>query len=392
MDTDQRPLLKCPRCGGTISPDDQTCPHCGVNLGVAAVLAERLVSLVPPVHVPPGDAVAPETLVPRLGERLVSAGLITPRQLDEALDYQRKRAEEGSPIRLGQALVVLGYLDRDTLDRVVTEIILQLQSALYQANARLEQEVAERTKQLQDALLRLSELQRLKANFVANVSHELRTPLTHLVGYLDLMADGTVGDLNAAQKRAVDVMQRAAQRLSRLIEDLISFALLSKGTLSIEMDVVLVDDLIAEVMETIQSSIKAKGLTFRQEVQPGLYVFADRQKIGWVLHQLLDNAVKFTPEGGEIVLRAWKARAKVYFAVEDTGIGIPKERLQVIFEPFVQLEDSATRQYGGAGLGLALVKQVLDAHDTELEIESEPGMGTKVRFALLQTGRSGEAS
>lgn len=391
MDTDQRPLLKCPRCGGEVSPADQICPHCGVNLGVAAVLAERRMRLAPLAHVPAGEAVAPETLVPRLGERLVHAGLITPRQLNEALAYQRKLAAEGEHVRLGQVLVTLGFIDRDTLDRVVAEIILQLQNALYQANARLEQEVEERTKQLQDALLRLSELQRLKANFIANISHELRTPLTHLVGYLDLMADGTLGELNEAQARAVDVMRRAARRLARLIEDLINFALLSKGSLSVEMSVVSVDDLVPEVADAMQSNIKAKGLTFRQEVQPGLHVFADREKIGWVLHQLLDNAVKFTPAGGEVALRVWDAGTKIYFAVEDTGIGIPKERLQMIFEPFVQLEDSGTRQHGGTGLGLALVKQVLDAHDTQLEITSEPGAGTKARFALLKAGDAGEA-
>ena len=381
MSDEQHSPLKCPRCGYPVTSDTQTCPHCGVNLGLAAVLAERMVTFTPP-QVPSEGAMTTEALVPRLGERLVRSGLITPQQLNKALAYQREQEAKGTPIRLGQALVALGFLDSETLDRVVAEIILQLQRALYQANARLEQEVAERTRQLQEALRRLSELQRLKANFVANISHELRTPLTHLVGYLDLIAEGALGALTPEQQHAVAVMQKSATRLFRLIEDLISFALLSKGKLSVEVDVASVDAMLRDVVESVEEDLNAKGVTFRQEVSSGLYVLADQQKIYWVLHQLLDNAIKFTPSGGSVTLKAWKDDAKVYFGVEDTGIGIPPEHLHLIFEPFVQLEDATTRHYGGTGLGLALVKQILEAHNTALKIESIPKVGTKVCFAL----------
>ncbi len=381
-------MVKCPHCGEAVPSDEQFCPHCGVNLGLAAVLAEQMVNVPSSGLAQAEESLAPDALVPRLGERLVQAGLITPRQLEEALAYQRERAKEGEHVRLGQALVTLGFIDRDALDRVVAEIILQLQSALYQANSRLERKVAERTRQLEDALKRLSELQRLKANFIANVSHELRTPLTHLVGYLDLMAEGVLGDLNTEQQRAVAVMQKATDRLSQLIEDLISFSLLSRGSLSIEMGVASVDEMVARLQAMVEPRAKAKGLTFIKEVTPGLWAFADDEKIGWALHHLLDNAVKFTPSGGKVILRIWPENEKVHFAVEDTGIGIAKEHLQMIFEPFVQLEDSGRRHYGGTGLGLALVKQILDAHDAKLSVASEPGVGTIFRFALPQTWRT----
>ena len=389
--TDSRAAVQCPHCGKAVSPEEQFCPHCGVNLGLAAALAAQQVSVPLVPNASTGD-LAPDALVPRLGERLVQAGMITSQQLEHALAYQRERAQAGAPLRLGQALVALGFIDRDVLDRVVAEIILQLQNALRQANARLERKVTERTRQLRKALERLSELQRLKANFLANVSHELRTPLTHLVGYLDLMDEGALGDLTAEQKQAIDVMQRSAERLLYLIEDLISFSLLTRGSLAVEIKATSVDEVVSSALTFIEPRVKAKGMTFVKEISPSLWVLADGDKVGWALQHLLDNAVKFTPTGGTITLRVWSDGSRVHFLVADTGIGIAQENLQLIFEPFLQLEDASRRHYGGTGLGLALVKQILDAHDARLRVTSEPGSGTAVQFALEQTVSDGDAS
>ncbi len=381
---DEMTVFHCPRCGKPVSAEDRYCPHCGVNLGIAAVMAEQMVHI--PAQTPAAENIGTEALVPRLGERLVQAGVLTPQQLEEALAYQRKQAEKGAPPpRLGQVLVELGFVDRDTLDRVIAETILQLQEALYRANQHLEKEVAERTRQLQDALTRLSDLQRVKANFIANISHELRTPLTHIIGYLDLMGDGTLGELNENQQRALGVMRQAADRLYRLIEDLISFALLARGSVSVTMGVVEVDELVTRVTELIKPRVQAKALQFQREITPGLSVFADGEKIGWALHHLLDNAVKFTPAGGQVTLRIWPEGEQVFFSVEDTGIGIAEEDMARIFEPFVQLEDSGVRHYGGTGLGLALVQQILGAHEVTLEVESEVGRGSRFTFALPRT-------
>jgi len=124
---------------------------------------------------------------------------------------------------LGQVLRELQLVDAETLDQVITEQILQLQSALREANRQLERRVEERTRDLQRALERLTELNQLKANFIANISHELRTPLAHLKGYLDLLKENGFGALNEQQKGAVDILQRSELRLEKLIEDLISF-------------------------------------------------------------------------------------------------------------------------------------------------------------------------
>src|SRR5689334_15402252 len=121
--------------------------------------------------------ISPEVLVPRLGEQLVKVGLLTEEQLKKALDYQRLRAAEGRPSLLGEAVIELGFIDRITLDRAITEQIIRLRAALEDANRNLEYRVQQRTAELEEALRKLSEINQLKANFIANVSHELRTPL-----------------------------------------------------------------------------------------------------------------------------------------------------------------------------------------------------------------------
>ncbi len=373
----------CPHCGATLRLPAETCPHCGAVLGLAAAVAEAdLLAQVPELPLPP---VATEALVPRLGETLVAKGWITRQQLEQALAYQHQQQRQGRRLRLGQALVELGYLDPETLDRAVAEQIWHLQRALERARQELETQVHERTAQLRRALERVQELSRIKANFVARVSHELRTPLTHLIGYLDLMAQEQLGPLTEDQRSAVGMMRRATNRLSQLIEDLIRFALLSRGELSLNIQPVAVDHICQQALEAIWAKAYAKGVRLEQQCpETSLLVQADGEKISWALHHLLDNAVKFTPPGGEVRLSVTPdiAAGTVHFSVEDNGPGIPEERLHEIFEPFQQLEEAATRTHNGLGLGLALVRQILDAHGVELRVETQPGRGSRFGFTL----------
>ena len=143
----------------------------------------------------------PEVLVPRLGEYLVQQGHITEEGLKKALAYQLKKQVKSQHWLLGETLLELGLIDRPTLDQAITEQIIQLRNALENANRYLEHRVQERTAELQLALRKLSELNQLKANFVANISHELRTPLTHVKGYIELLATESLGALTEEQKR-----------------------------------------------------------------------------------------------------------------------------------------------------------------------------------------------
>ena len=341
---------------------------------------------------PKQQQLTPEMLVPRLGDHLVHRGDLTESDLQKALAYQQEQLASGRTYLLGQALLDLKLLDRAALDQAVTEQILQLRSALQAANRNLERRVQERTAELQEALQRLSELNQLKANFVANVSHELRTPLTHIIGYLELMATESLGPITEEQKHALEVSQRATVRLENLIEDLIMFSLASRGEMSLKQEVMDVGRMANLIVRSAQGTASTRGVTVHAVVDDDVpSVQADPQKIGWVLNQLIDNAIKFTPSGGRVVVSVRKeAENLVMISVTDTGIGIPASRMNEIFEPFHQLDGSSTRHYGGTGLGLSLVRQIIEAHGSLLDVQSVEGRGSTFRFPLLVVAEAQE--
>ncbi|MGE5250505.1 MAG: sensor histidine kinase [Bacteroidota bacterium] len=332
----------------------------------------------------------PEMLVPRLGDHLIRGGHITEKDLQSALAYQQEQIAAGKACLLGQALVDLKVLDRPTLDQAVTEQIIQLRSALQAANRNLERRVHERTAELQAALERLSELSQMKANFVANVSHELRTPLTHMVGYLELLVSESLGPITPEQKHALEVSQRAAGRLENLIEDLIMFSLATRGEMSLKQEAVRLDRLVNAAVKAATPRAEERRVSIHVVVDDDIPpVQADPQKIAWVLNQLLDNGIKFTPAKGSVVVSArMEAGNLVTLSVTDTGIGIPASRLEEIFEPFHQLDGSSTRSYGGTGLGLSLVRQIVEAHGSLLDVQSVEGRGTTFKFPLLTVNES----
>ncbi len=334
---------------------------------------------------PLSSQLTPEMLVPRLGEALVRGGHITELDLQKALAYQQEKMAQGKTYLLGQALLELKLLDRSALDQAVTEQIIQLRSALQAANRNLEQRVQERTAELQEALERLSELSQMKANFVANISHELRTPLTHIKGYLELMVTDSLGPLTSEQRHALQVSQKASDRLENLIEDLIMFSLASRGEMSMKQEAFDIRRLASLSVKSVVQKADERGVTMDVLADEKLpLVQGDSEKISWVLNQLLDNAVKFTPSGGRVVINLKEEGANlIMVSVVDTGIGIPANRLKEIFEPFHQLDGSSTRKAGGTGLGLSLVRQIIEAHGSLLDVNSLEGRGTTFKFPLL---------
>ena len=339
----------------------------------------------------------PEILVPRLGDYLVERGLISTDDLQLALQEQAvlRKTQKEVPL-LGQLLVDLRLITRAELDQAITEHVLQLRSALQETNRRLEIRVQERTAELEKALQKLSELNQLKANFIANISHELRTPLTHLQGYLELILARDLGEINAEQEMAIRTMLRAGERLSRLIEDLILFATSERTQLPLDIQPVDIARLCQEILDQAAQKISDHELTVDlQKPAENLLVLADRDKIGWVIHQLLDNAVKFTPVGGRISLRVAAEDLEVKVSVIDTGIGISSNRINELFEPFHQLDSSSTRRYGGTGLGLSLARKIVEAHDSRISVHSELGKGSQFSFTLkrcLNTAEGGRQS
>lgn len=322
-------------------------------------------------------------LVSRLGDYLVEKGMISQEDLQRALAFQQSVRDTQQQKLLGNILIDMGILSHEDLDQAVTEHILQLRNALVEANHSLEQRVKERTAELQLALEKLSELNQLKSNFVANISHELRTPLTHFNGYLELMLTSELGRLTEDQTRALNTMKRAAGRLERLIEDMIQFSTIEQGTISLKLKPFHISSVCLNVLVQHQARAKERKMNLNYQTVKHLQpVIGDEEKITWVISQLVDNAIKFTPEGGTINITTRQDEKIMSISIQDTGIGISGKKIGEIFEPFHQLDGSSTRRYGGTGLGLSLVRKIIEAHGSTIRVISQPGGGSMFEFTL----------
>jgi signal transduction histidine kinase len=373
--------LPCPNCGQPVSHEVLECPHCGVDLALAAVIGEQ--EVISRINENPTIPITPEIFVPRVGELLIERGVLSQDDLQRALVFSKTPGADGQQRLVGQALLELHMIDRETLDQVITEQILRLHTALKQSNLQLEKRVKERTQELQSALKKLAELNQLKSNFISNVSHELRTPLTHIRGYLDLMNEGLLGELSKEQATAIDVMLISEERLEELIDKMIQFSLEATGQFTMQIKPASLCEVVQQALK--QAKIKAanRPITLNLELGEDDYqVQMDHEKIQWVVMELVDNAIKFTPPGGEVKVRIDKGMDFASLMVADNGIGISPERLSEIFEPYHQLDGSSTRRYGGVGLGLALVKKIIEAHGSAVEVHSEIDKGTTIAFEL----------
>jgi len=240
---------------------------------------------------------------------------------------------------------------------------------------------------LQKAIERLSELGQLKANFISNISHELRTPLTHIKGYIELLVSESLGPIAEEQRHALQVSQQSTNRLETLIEDLIMVSLASREELNINLENVDVGRLANLAVKSSADKALARGVNLHTVIEDDLpSIQADSQKIAWVLNQLIDNGIKFTQSGGSVVVSVKREGENlVLTSITDTGIGIPLNRVNDIFEPFHQLDGSTTRRYGGTGLGLSLVRDIIEAHGSMLDVQSTEGRGSTFKFPLLVT-------
>jgi signal transduction histidine kinase len=233
---------------------------------------------------------------------------------------------------------------------------------------------------LQEAYDRLGKLDQLKSDFIAIASHELRTPLSLILGYATLLR----GQLEATAGGQLDVVLRAALRLKRLIETMLNLRYLETGEVELLCASFDLRKEIKRAGRSYRSLAEANKLTLEMHVpNEPLLVWADRDKIRVVLDNLLSNAVKFTPAGGKVWVTAVERRNQVEVTVADNGVGVPQDALDRIFEPFVQVEDHMTRQHGGMGLGLSIVKGLLELHGGRVWAESIPDRGSRFVFVLL---------
>jgi len=290
------------------------------------------------------------------------------------------RSEVTLPLRLGER--TLGVLDVQSTDEegFDQDDVSVLQNVANQITIALENARAYAVER--EAAARLRELDRSKRRFLANMSHELRTPLTNIIGFSRLLLKGVDGPLSDQQRNDLQIIYRNGQHLLGLINDLLDISQIEAGLMELEFREVDLADLIHSVMATASALVRDRPIMLREEIEPDLpVVHADPARIRQVLLCLLSNAAKFT-EQGEISVRAWADTARVLVSVSDTGVGIPQEDQERIFEQFEQGAMENGRRPNGAGLGLALSKEFIEMHAGEIWVESEVGKGSTFTFSL----------
>jgi len=221
--------------------------------------------------------------------------------------------------------------------------------------------------------------EQLRRNLVSDVAHELRTPLTNLRGYLEAVRDGLI----QPDAGLIDNLYEETMLLNRLVSDLHELAQAEAGQLNLVRRPVRVDEIVHRVAEAFNWQVESKGLTLRVDVPADLpLVDVDPERIGQVLRNLLSNAILHTPAGGEIDIVARAGGKWVTVAVKDTGEGIPPEHLPLVFDRFYRVDKSRSRLTGGVGLGLAIAKQLVEAHGGDIHVESRVGEGSTFTFTL----------
>ncbi|MGA2780946.1 MAG: ATP-binding protein [Smithella sp.] len=225
---------------------------------------------------------------------------------------------------------------------------------------------------------RLKKLEKIRVDFVANVTHEIRTPLTAIIGYLETIKAGTINNVDET-KRFVDISLKQAQRLNRLVEDLLVISKVELGELDFRFEEISLCNALDGVIPLVEAKVKFKNITIHNKVpENDVAIRADRDRLTQILVNVLDNAVKFTPEDGSVFIDAGQKDNYAVLTITDTGIGIPKEEAQRLGERFYRVDRSRSRDLGGTGLGLSIVKHLMLAHGGRMEIESQLGRGTKV--------------
>ncbi len=263
-------------------------------------------------------------------------------------------------------------------------------------------ELTEHNLRLQRAVARLEELDRLKSNFLATMSHELRTPLTSVIGYAEMMAEGLAGPISVEQREYLTTILGKADQLLGLITTVLEVASLESGELAIDRSPLALGELVANEIATFQPQALRRGISIQLETELEAVVVGDRRKIRQVVSNLLSNAVKFTPDRGRVAVavrlgplgpgEAPAARA-IQLVVTDSGIGISRDQVAKIFEPFFQVDSSSTRAFGGTGLGLTLAKAYVEAHGGRIWVDTIEGQGSTFTATFpLRTESSAESS
>jgi signal transduction histidine kinase len=296
------------------------------------------------------------------------------------------RSELAVPIKLGGRVVGVLNVESDRVgafdegDRFLLETLAD-QVAIALENAHLYATVQERARQLAAANEELKTYDRMKDEFVQTVSHELRTPLTFIKGYVELLLERVMGELNQEQVDALQIVAQRTESIVHLVNDIIS---LTRSELpSLQLQVLDLREVALLAVQAARAVTERAGLRLTTDFPDSLpEVMGDSQRLSQVFDNLIGNAVKFSPDGGTICVRLRAEEGTVRAEVSDQGIGIPADKLERVWERFYQVDGTTTRRFSGTGLGLAIVKRLIEAHGGQVGAESTVGHGSTFWFAV----------
>ncbi len=275
------------------------------------------------------------------------------------------------------AILVLGFLSISVaggflLRHQVNVRTLQLQ----QSHAELERRVLERTSELADAMERAESADRIKSAFLASMSHELRTPLNSIIGFTGIMLQGLAGPLNQEQNKQLGMVKNSSKHLLSLINDILDISKIEAGQLELMPEVFALAPALEKVLLLLGPQAKNKGIELKIQIADNVgEVYTDQRRVEQVVLNLLTNAVKFT-EKGSVKLTCSVEGDNCLIEVTDTGIGIAEAKLQLIFEPFHQVDSGLARKYEGTGLGLSICCKLLKMMGGSIDVKSRPGQGS----------------
>ncbi len=300
-----------------------------------------------------------------------------------------RRAPEAAVVRVMQHFAQLV----ETLVAAGQKTFLTSQMHI-EATLETNRELEAQNEKLAGMNTRLKELDRLKSSFLATVSHELRTPLTSIIGYSEMLAEGLAGPLNQEQIDYVRTIMEKGETLLKLISSILDLSQIEAGKVRLSFEPLDLTDLIQSAYTSLKPQATKRGISLEvklPDAKPGP-VTGDRERLRQVVVNLLANAVKFTPKGGTVsvflseVGHQPELSAEGYRIItEDTGVGIPPDQFEKIFQSFYQVDSSSTREFGGAGLGLAIVKSFVEGHGGLMRVSSEMGRGSRFTAILPVT-------
>jgi PAS domain S-box-containing protein len=316
-------------------------------------------------------------------------GEIINRRKDGTLYYEEQHI---TPVRSNDGPIThLIAIKQDVTKRREAEIQLQSQLLeserltflLNQANYQLEIKVQERTAELAKANEQLKELDNLKSSFIGVISHELRTPFTSIVASIKLLEADGLENLRADQRDLLNLLSESIQSAYSMIENLVDYASFVRKQGLLNLNICDISIVINKVIRAFQAKADRKNIILEAEIpQTSLAILCDEERIYEALRELVDNAVKFTPHKGKVTLSCWIADNHLHFSIEDTGPGIPSDKLNSLWESFTQMADPFRRGREGLGLGLALVEYVVRAHRGKVFAASQVGMGSNFGFRI----------